>query len=557
VSSAEPLRRLARRVRPGRAAAAASTATGRSRLPAAGAPAARPLPQSPREVRRLHHLAKVDPDARIVALTFDDGPFERRTLQLLQLLAAHEVPATFFMTGRRAEAHPSLVQRVAAAGHGIASHGYLHRDLVGEATPRIRREIQAGKAVLEQITGREVSLFRPPHSSRDERVRIATHEVGQWLVHWSVSVNDRKRTAAEIVDSVRQRLAPNAIVLLHELPQTIRALPTIIAEARAAGYEFVGLPVGRPLDRNDVVGAHAVRRLWSATRQHTAGQVLATREQAHQAVLVGEDLGPAEAVAIAFAAAEGALVIPARSRSVPAPMQAHLERLRPEGALVIGDQDVLGPSAVEQLNRWIPCSERLDHDDVVELARVLGARLPASPLLFVTGSADPCTLVTVASVAGRLEAPLLPLAGDALRPVEKRWLTEQRPEHIVLVGEADASLCSELHVRGATVTHVRGTAPVIAGALARTYPTRRVWLAAPSKGSDLVVAAAAAAQEDAALLFADPVAAGNTAAAIRDLAPDAVTVVGGPAAISAELLTAILAPEATRAAGAADPTVTG
>jgi peptidoglycan/xylan/chitin deacetylase (PgdA/CDA1 family) len=130
---------------------------------------ARPLPRTPREVRRLYHLARVDPDARLIALTFDDGPFLKRTSQVLRVLGEHDVPATFFMIGRRAEAHPHLVRRVAAAGHTVASHAYLHRDLVRESTKRVERELRAAKATLEQITDREVSLFRPPHSSRDPR----------------------------------------------------------------------------------------------------------------------------------------------------------------------------------------------------------------------------------------------------------------------------------------------------------------------------------------------------------------------------------------------------
>jgi peptidoglycan-N-acetylglucosamine deacetylase len=555
--SPSPLfRRVAKRIRQG----AGGAAPGAAAAPVAAARTGygvRPLPRTPREVRRLHHLMKVDPEARLVALTFDDGPFRRRTPQLLGVLAELEVPATFFMVGRRAEAHPGLVHQVAAAGHTIASHAYVHRDLVKEPTPRIEREIRAAKAALEQIAGREVPLFRPPHSSRDARVQAATHEAEQWLVHWTVSVNDGRRTSVEIADGVREGLSPNAIVLLHELPQTIEALPSIVAEARAAGYEFVGLPTGRPLERTDRMGTHVVRRVWSASRHHTAGRVLATHEQAHRVVLIGEDLGPAEAVAIAFAAAERALLIPSGAARVPAPMQAHLERLQPDAALVIGDEDVLGPVAVTQLHRWTPGSERLGHDDAFELATELAARLPPSPIVFVTAETDPCLLIAAASAAGRLRAPLLPLASDALRPIEMRWLAEYRPERVVVVGETGPRLQTELRATGATVTNVSGTPPAVADALCRLFPARRVWLAAPRYGSDLVVAAAAAAQEDAALLFADLASAASTAAVTRDLAPHTVTVVGGRAAVSDQLLAAILTPDATARPEATEGALSG
>jgi peptidoglycan-N-acetylglucosamine deacetylase len=560
VSPSPLFRRVARRIRQSVVGTPLGATAVSERAPVTAlrtAHGVRPLPRTPREVRRLHHLLKVDPEARLVALTFDDGPFRRRTPQLLDVLAELAVPATFFMVGRRAEAHPGLVHQVAAAGHTLASHAYLHRDLVKESTPRIRREIRAAKTALEQIAGREVPLFRPPHSSRDARVQAATHEAGQWLVHWTASVNDGRRTSSEIVEGVRERLVPNAIVLLHELPQTIDALPTIVAEARAAGYEFVPLPMGRPLERTDRLGTHAVRRLWSASRHHTAARVLATHEQAHRVVLIGEDLGPAEAVAIAFASAERALVIPSGAARVPAPMQAHLERLQPDGALVIGDEDVLGPVAVTQLHRWTPGSERLGHDDAFELATVLAARLPPSPIVFATAEPDPCVLIAAASAAGRLRAPLLPLASDVLRPIETRWFAEHRPERIVVVGETGSRLQTALAATGSTVTTVSGTPPAVANALTRAFPARRVWLAAPRYGSDLVVAAVAAAQEDAALLFADLASAADTAAVTRDLAPQAVTVVGGPAAVSDELLAAILTPDTRRRAEATDGTLSG
>lgn len=138
--------------------------------------------------------------------------------------------------------------------------------------------IQAAKATLERITGREIPLFRPPHRSRDERVFAAAHAAEQWLVHWTVSVNDGRSTAAEIPRGVRERLSPNGIILLHELPQTIEALPAIIRQARKAGHRFVALPRGRPLVEPPRVGSYTVRRLWSASSHHTAGQVLSAHE---------------------------------------------------------------------------------------------------------------------------------------------------------------------------------------------------------------------------------------------------------------------------------------
>jgi peptidoglycan/xylan/chitin deacetylase (PgdA/CDA1 family) len=98
----------------------------------------------------------------VVALTFDDGPDPITTPLLLERLAAHQAPATFFVTGRRAAAYPELIQAILAAGHTIGNHSFSHDSLVAfKGRRRIFTEIAETQRILREM-GVTPMLFRPP-----------------------------------------------------------------------------------------------------------------------------------------------------------------------------------------------------------------------------------------------------------------------------------------------------------------------------------------------------------------------------------------------------------
>ena len=88
-----------------------------------------------------------------LALTFDDGPNPAWTPQLLDLLAEHNVQATFFMVGKFAEAEPALVRRVLAAGHTIGNHSWSHPNLAMTAAGQVTEELTRTSETLQQIAG--------------------------------------------------------------------------------------------------------------------------------------------------------------------------------------------------------------------------------------------------------------------------------------------------------------------------------------------------------------------------------------------------------------------
>jgi peptidoglycan/xylan/chitin deacetylase (PgdA/CDA1 family) len=191
-----------------------------------------------------------DASAKVVSLTFDDGPHPTFTPRVLDVLRAKGVQATFFMIGRQAERYPELVQQVAAAGHLIGNHTWNHAHLQGLPEDRFAFEVDHTRDVLESISGQQVVCTRPPYGdARPDTVqRLADH--GQASVVWSADSEDFDKPGVDaIVRNALEHLGPGSIVLMHDgggnRDQTIAALPRIIDEIRARGYQIVPVCDGR------------------------------------------------------------------------------------------------------------------------------------------------------------------------------------------------------------------------------------------------------------------------------------------------------------------------
>jgi peptidoglycan-N-acetylglucosamine deacetylase len=129
-------------------------------------------------------------DPREVALTFDDGPNDAATPQLLEVLARYNVRATFFNLGSFARQRPELTRALVAAGHLLGNHTMSHPKLSVTPTARVRQELADCNAVLEDITGVAVRFFRPPFGARRPMVLRAARELGLTPVMWNVTGHD-------------------------------------------------------------------------------------------------------------------------------------------------------------------------------------------------------------------------------------------------------------------------------------------------------------------------------------------------------------------------------
>lgn len=177
----------------------------------------------------LRSLNRLD-DAS-VALTFDDGPDPENTVKILSILSAHQVKATFFLIGEKAAKHPGLVRKILDEGHQIGNHSYTHTPRLGFfSTPRLKADFERCSAVLENISGQPVRLFRPPFGVTNPRYGRALSalelvSVGWTLRSYDTAIRDPRRLEKRIVG----RLKPGHILLLHDtMPQTAEVLPALL-----------------------------------------------------------------------------------------------------------------------------------------------------------------------------------------------------------------------------------------------------------------------------------------------------------------------------------------
>jgi len=180
---------------------------------------------------------------KLVALTFDDGPYPVTTPLLLQVLHDTDVAATFFLIGRDAEQYPGLTRAIAQSGHEIADHTLTHPDLDRLPDAAVAGELRDGAVSLERIApdSAERRLFRPPHG----RYSLATIRVAQAsgfdTILWSDDPGDwRAVPVTALRDHLLSRATAPEIVLLHSGRQaTVAVLPEVIAAYRRAGFRFV------------------------------------------------------------------------------------------------------------------------------------------------------------------------------------------------------------------------------------------------------------------------------------------------------------------------------
>jgi peptidoglycan/xylan/chitin deacetylase (PgdA/CDA1 family) len=196
--------------------------------------------------RVVHHTiadASRFPRPKLIALTFDDGPYPIFTPLLLDELRALNVHATFFLIGRDAQQWPELAHRIVADGNEVADHTYSHPDLDKESETQVREEVLKGRDVLWELTHDPAvrDLMRPPHGRYTEATLRTVQGMGYDVVLWTDDSGDwREMTAAQIEQNLLLHASAPDLVLLHSGKlATIEALPLVVKRFRAAGYHFV------------------------------------------------------------------------------------------------------------------------------------------------------------------------------------------------------------------------------------------------------------------------------------------------------------------------------
>jgi peptidoglycan/xylan/chitin deacetylase (PgdA/CDA1 family) len=187
-----------------------------------------------------------------LALTYDDGPNDPYTQRLMEVLAKHDVHATFFLIGRHVQQRPAIARELVKAGHIVGNHTYTHPQLIFDSETQVRAQLTACRDILQDAVGEHSNLFRPPFGGRRPAVMRIVRELGLKPIMWSVTCYDWNPTTADRIErNVLRQLRGGDIILLHDgghvgmgvdRSHTVAATDRLITRYKAEGYEFVTVP---------------------------------------------------------------------------------------------------------------------------------------------------------------------------------------------------------------------------------------------------------------------------------------------------------------------------
>ncbi len=201
------------------------------------------LPVSATSNQRLLPIYCVETESPCIALTFDAAWGNEDTVQILDILKKHDVTATFFMTGGWVENYPDDVLRIYEAGHELGNHSLSHPDMITLTTDEMRNEITSVHRMVQELTGYDMQVFRPPYGSyNNELIRTLT-ECGYYAIQWDVDSLDWKNYGVDSIISTvcqHEHLGNGSIILCHNGAEyTAQALETMILNLKEQGYQFV------------------------------------------------------------------------------------------------------------------------------------------------------------------------------------------------------------------------------------------------------------------------------------------------------------------------------
>jgi len=189
-------------------------------------------------------IYSVPTEKKLIALTFDISWGEKRAEPIIKILEDKGVKkATFFLSSPWSKAHPEIVNQIKKGGYEIGSHGHKHTNYSALNDDEIRRQISTAHSILSEVSGTNPKLIRMPNGDFDKRVLRIAGELGYSVIQWDTDSLDWKNPGVDaIINRVVSKAHPGDIVLLHASDtclQTHEALPVIIEQLRAKGYEFV------------------------------------------------------------------------------------------------------------------------------------------------------------------------------------------------------------------------------------------------------------------------------------------------------------------------------
>ena len=187
---------------------------------------------------RVEHIRKdLDPEKPMVALTFDDGPYDRVTNRIVKVLAKHDSRATFFVVGNRVERYADTMKNAYNKGNQIATHTFDHGDLSKMKKKQIRRELKRAFRVMKKINGENPTMLRPPYGNVNDKMR---QTIRIPMIYWNVDTEDWASRNKDKILSRCKSIKDGDIVLMHDLyPSTAAAVEKLVPKLRKKGSQLV------------------------------------------------------------------------------------------------------------------------------------------------------------------------------------------------------------------------------------------------------------------------------------------------------------------------------
>ncbi len=175
---------------------------------------------------------------KMIALTFDDGPFPPVTERIVKTLAENDAKATFFVVGNRVEQYKSTLELVYEGGNQIASHTYSHKDLTNLSVKEIKEEINSANESINKIVPVGETYLRPPYGKKND---LMIKNVGVPMILWSLDTMDwSSKDANAVVKEIMDVVKDGDILIMHDLyPSTAEAMEIAIPKLIKEGYQLV------------------------------------------------------------------------------------------------------------------------------------------------------------------------------------------------------------------------------------------------------------------------------------------------------------------------------
>jgi len=199
-------------------------------------------------------------EKKVIALSFDDGPNEPYTSQVLDILDSYGIKGTFFAVGENVTRYPDVARRMVTGGHMLGNHATGH-DANHALSHRGEKQIAAAQEIIRSVTGVSPHLYRPPHGKKSPWELAYLKSQNMVAVNWSLATNDQhafmnfgRPTPESLASAIVKKAQPGKIILMHDgyglnhddAPSdkslTCLALPIIVKELLARGYVFKTIP---------------------------------------------------------------------------------------------------------------------------------------------------------------------------------------------------------------------------------------------------------------------------------------------------------------------------